>query len=64
MPSGVSEDQFGFQQDVARFARGASEPEPPELSGLPRPIAGYCGELGTWFDTPLVARLARERPQA
>ncbi|WP_135467437.1 glycosyltransferase family protein [Crenalkalicoccus roseus] len=28
-----------------------------------RPIIGYYGSLATWFDYPLLLRLARERPQ-
>ena len=39
-------------------------PLPVQLSGLPRPIIGFVGALGDWIDLPLLARVARENPQA
>ena len=35
---------------------------PPELAGLPHPMIGYYGAISDWFDTALVAWLARQRP--
>ena len=46
--------------DPARFQ--GSHPRPEALSGLRPPVVGYVGEVGPWFDTASVARLARERP--
>jgi len=48
--------------DVALFAAALDAPAPPELASLGRPIAGYCGELGPWFDSHGLAGLARARP--
>ena len=39
-------------------------PLPPVLSGIPRPILGYLGGLEDRLDWPLIARLARQFPQA
>jgi len=33
------------------------------LSGLPWPIIGYYGAIADWFDTTLISRLARARPE-
>ncbi len=49
--------------DVARFAAALDGPAPPQLARLGRPIAGYCGELGPWFDSDGLAGLARKRPE-
>lgn len=35
---------------------------PAELAALPRPIIGYYGAISEWFDTELVAEVARQRP--
>ena len=35
---------------------------PPELAALTRPIVGYYGAISDWFDTRLVADVARARP--
>jgi glycosyltransferase involved in cell wall biosynthesis len=37
-------------------------PEPPDLGGTPRPRALYVGALDHWFDTGLVAQVARLLP--
>lgn len=47
--------------DPAPFEAGAA-PEPPDLSGTPRPRALYVGALDHWFDTGLVAQVARLLP--
>lgn len=47
--------------DAAMF--GSASPEPVDLREIPRPRAIYVGAIRSWFDTTLVLRLARERPQ-
>ncbi len=37
-------------------------PSPPALTGLRRPVIGYYGAISEWFDTELVAEVARQRP--
>jgi hypothetical protein len=37
-------------------------PEPPDLAGTPRPRALYVGALDHWFDTGLLAQVARLLP--
>ncbi len=44
--------------DFERFASGSREPEPPDLSSLPRPILGYMGTLSDRLDRDLLAALA------
>lgn len=36
---------------------------PPDLRSLPRPILGYVGYVGPWFDMELFKKLARGYPQ-
>lgn len=50
--------------DQAHFARAlAPETEVPgELAGLPRPVVGFFGLIEDWVDVPLMAELARRRP--
>jgi GT2 family glycosyltransferase/glycosyltransferase involved in cell wall biosynthesis len=38
-------------------------PPPEALAGLPRPLIGYYGAISDWFDTTLVADVARRRPE-
>ncbi|GBC85876.1 Putative teichuronic acid biosynthesis glycosyltransferase TuaH [bacterium HR11] len=37
-------------------------PPPPTVAALRRPIIGYYGAISEWFDTDLVAEVARRRP--
>jgi len=52
--------------DLAHFGFGRSGPwvgqADEELACIPRPIIGYMGCLGAWFDTEAVAHLAASRP--
>ncbi len=48
--------------DFAHF-KAFSGQVPASLEGLPRPVIGYYGAIADWFDTDLVGRLARLRPQ-
>jgi glycosyltransferase involved in cell wall biosynthesis len=48
--------------DFSRFADAGTLPVPPELRGLPRPIAVYVGSLEYWFDFAVLAEVARLRP--
>jgi glycosyltransferase involved in cell wall biosynthesis len=49
--------------DYDHFSRPVSADQvPAEIRALPRPIAGYVGEVGAWFDTGLVRRLALRHP--
>ena len=55
-PHGVDFDLFARAADPATaVAAGAS--------GLRRPVIGFYGLLADWIDIPLLAHLARERPQ-
>lgn len=40
----------------------APTPVPPELDGIPRPIAGFVGRLANWIDLELVEQCARSLP--
>ena len=46
-----------------RRATEAATPMAPELNNLPRPILGFHGLIADWVDLPLIAQLARLRPQ-
>lgn len=50
--------------DVAHFSRPAEPgtPLPAEIAGIPRPILGFWGLLQDWLDLPLLAAVARARP--
>jgi len=49
--------------DYEHFSRPVPADQiPAEIRALPRPIAGYVGEIGAWFDTGLVRRLALRHP--
>jgi hypothetical protein len=39
-------------------------PAPPKTSHAGRPVLGYVGCIGSWFDWPLVHRLAETSPDA
>ncbi|MBN2369408.1 MAG: glycosyltransferase [Vicinamibacteria bacterium] len=46
--------------DFAHFSRDKKhEPPPAELARLPRPIAGYVGEIASWLDLSIIERLSR-----
>ncbi|MDR7420598.1 MAG: glycosyltransferase [Armatimonadota bacterium] len=47
--------------DVDHFSVFVGE-APPWLQSLPRPVVGYHGAIAEWFDTALVAEMARGRP--
>lgn len=49
--------------DASFFAVDRPAKLPESLVGLPRPVIGFHGTLGEWVDYPLVAALARARPQ-
>lgn len=50
--------------DYQHFRRAAlpSTPLAPELEALPRPILGFHGMVADWVDIPLLAQIARRRP--
>lgn len=50
--------------DLAHFdGHGSRSPRiAAELAGVPRPIIGYIGCLGSWFDSDAIAFLAASRP--
>lgn len=50
--------------EVAHFnkAADAGAPVAPALADLPRPVVGFLGAVQYWVDVPLLARIARERP--
>jgi predicted dehydrogenase/nucleoside-diphosphate-sugar epimerase/glycosyltransferase involved in cell wall biosynthesis len=51
--------------DHALFAR-ALDPAtavPPAIAALPQPVIGFYGTLQDWVDYPLIAELARRRPE-
>ena len=50
--------------DVAHFSR-ALDPGitlPADAAGLQRPVVGFFGLLAEWIDLPLIAEIARRRP--
>ncbi len=47
--------------DLDHFAVSLGSP-PPEVAFLQRPIVGYYGAISDWFDSELVAAIARVRP--
>lgn len=51
--------------DVALFGQAAdpATPVPAAARGLASPVIGYYGSLHDWIDLPLIAWLARQRPQ-
>ncbi|MGQ0644304.1 MAG: hypothetical protein ACT4O3_02300, partial [Elusimicrobiota bacterium] len=49
--------------DFRRFRRAAGAETPGELADLPRPLIGYVGRLNRKVDIPLMAELARARPE-
>jgi glycosyltransferase involved in cell wall biosynthesis len=55
--------RVGNGVEFARFAEGASLPEPAALSALPRPRALYLGSLAEWFDFDLLFEVARRLPK-
>ena len=55
-PHGVDAELFGR-------AMLAATPIPAAARALPPPIIGFFGSLAAWIDVPLLAQLARERPQ-
>ncbi len=48
--------------DVDLYRGGKDCPVPPDLARIPRPTIGYAGSLNEKVDFPLIARLARARP--
>jgi glycosyltransferase involved in cell wall biosynthesis len=54
-PHGVDFDLFSQAADPAT-------PVAPAAAGLRRPVIGFFGLLADWIDIPLLAHLARERP--
>jgi glycosyltransferase involved in cell wall biosynthesis len=38
-------------------------PEPQDLGGIPRPMAGYVGSIGPWLDVGLLEEVARLLPR-
>ena len=55
VPSGVSLERF-------EEARERTDPGPPDVADLRRPIAGYVGGLHQWVDQDLVAAVAGKVP--
>jgi len=56
MPHGV---------DYGAFAKALNRqlPLPADMASLPGPVVGFYGNLHSWVDFPLIARLAEARPQ-
>ncbi len=52
--------KIGNGVDVDIFERSASAGTPEEMKSLPRPVLGYVGAIGEWFDFDLVERIADE----
>jgi len=52
--------------DHRHLARALDEqtPIPADVARWPRPVFGFVGVVGDWVDVPLVAELARRRPDA
>ncbi|HEX9759448.1 MAG TPA: glycosyltransferase, partial [Candidatus Acidoferrales bacterium] len=53
----------GVDYEHFRKATEDSTPVPEELRAIPRPILGFHGLLADWVDIPLLAELARRRPE-
>jgi glycosyltransferase involved in cell wall biosynthesis len=53
---------IGNGVEVARFRNAAPARDLPGDPGAP--ILGYVGSLHSWFDVPLIAKLARAQPRA
>jgi hypothetical protein len=51
--------------DFAHFARAASADlaVPADIAALPRPILGFWGLIQDWLDVPMMAAVARARPE-
>ncbi len=48
--------------DYDHFSRAPESSATAELADMPRPIIGYYGAIADWFDTALLAGVARARP--
>ncbi|WP_322799223.1 Gfo/Idh/MocA family oxidoreductase [Thermoflexus sp.] len=48
--------------DYEHFAVSIGDLSDDEVRNLPRPIVGYYGAISDWFDTDLIAKMARLRP--
>lgn len=48
--------------DFDHFSVNLTSP-PPILMQIPRPIVGYYGAISEWFDTKLIAYVAKMRPE-
>jgi glycosyltransferase involved in cell wall biosynthesis len=53
----------GVDYDHFRKAADADTPVPEELQRLPKPILGFHGLIADWVDLPLLAELAKLRPE-
>jgi len=53
----------GVDYEFFRKAADGSLPVAEELTKLPKPILGFTGLLADWVDIPLIAELARRRPE-
>jgi glycosyltransferase involved in cell wall biosynthesis len=50
--------------DFDHFSRAAASDTPvaPEIAALPKPVLGFHGLIADWVDIPLIADIARMRP--
>ena len=53
IPNAADFDHFSTPEDAP----------PADVRTLPKPIIGYVGAIAEWFDSRLVAELAKERPR-
>jgi len=53
----------GVDYEFFRKATSADTPVADELRALPKPILGFTGLLADWVDLPLLAELAKRRPE-
>ncbi len=49
--------------DYRAFSTAASDPLPDDVAGIPHPRIGYVGRINKKVDLPLLAGLARRRPE-
>ena len=52
----------GVDYDHFRRAVDPATPLAPELAAIPRPILGFHGLIADWVDLPVMAEIARRRP--
>ncbi len=62
LPNGVDQTYLSDQR-ADQTAHQAGDTEiPPDLKGIGRPLLGYVGTIGDWFDFDQLVGLAKRRP--